>query len=105
MKNLINDFPEYDLVMIYQLGPDEHAVLLSREGAYSVCKMRPRRMIAMSPNYAAGGYGLLVAPLTSSGLSDLLQWDSYATATARFREMTELPANVVSFLPAKRTSG
>lgn len=105
MKKLINALPEYEFVMHHQLGSDEHAVLLRKDGAYSVCKMQPRRLIAMSPNYQAGGYGLLTAPLTRPGLNDLLQWASYDEATVRFRKMANLPINVISLLPDKRPFG
>lgn len=105
MKKLINALPEYEFVMHHQLGSDEHAVLLRKDDAYSVCKMQPRRLIAMSPNYQAGGYGLLTAPLTRPGLNDLLQWGGYEEATVRFRKMANLPGNVISLLPDKRPHG
>lgn len=105
MKKLISALPDFDFVMHHQLGPDEHAVLLRKDGAYSVCKMQPRRMIVMSPNYVAAGNGLLTAPLTKHGLTDLLQWADYEEAAERFKVMASLPDNVVSFLPDRRPIG
>ena len=105
MKKLISALPEFDVVMHHRLGPDEHAVLLRKDGAYSVCTMQPRRMIALSPNFVADGHGLLTAPLTKHGLTDLLQWADYEEAAERFRAMSGLPANVVSFLPQHRPPG
>ena len=94
MKRVINSLPEYDFVMHHQLGPDD-----------SVCKMQPRRLIAMSPNYLADGHGILSGPLNRNGLQDLLQWTAYEVATERFRSLASLPANVVSFLPDRRPPG
>lgn len=105
MKRVINSLPEYDFVMHHQLGPDEHAVLLKKGDAFSVCKMQPRRLIAMSPNYVADGHGLLSGPLNRHGLQDLLQWTWYEDAAERFRELANLPANVVSLLPDRRPPG
>lgn len=105
MKKLISNLPEYTFVMHQQLGPDEHAVLLGKDGAYSVCKMQPKRLIAMSPNYQADGYGLLSGPLTRAGLADLLQWTNRDTASDRYRLLAGLPANVIAFFPDKRPPG
>ena len=105
MKRVINSLPEYDFVMHHQIGPDEHAVLLRKDGAYSVCKMQPRRLIAMSPNYQADGHGLLSGPLNRHGLQDLLQWTRYEEASDRFRSLASLPPNVVSLLPDRRPPG
>ena len=105
MKRVINSLPEYDFVMHHQLGPDEHAVLLSKDGTYSVCKMQPRRLIAMSPNYLADGHGILSGPLNRIGLQVLLQWTAYEAATERSRPLASLPANAASFLPDRRPPG
>lgn len=88
--------------MHHKIGADEHAVLLKKGLAYSVCRMQPRRMIAMSPNFTAGGNGILSGPLNRNGLQDLLQWTAYEDAASRFKEMAELPINVVSLLPDRR---
>src|SRR5574338_235538 len=105
MKKLITALPEYEFVMHHQLGPDEHVVIVKKDGAYAVCKMQPRRSIAMSPNYQVGGYGLLTAPLTPPGLTELLQWADFNEATSRFRNLAGLPANVSSLLREKRPPG
>ena len=105
MKRVINSLPEYDFVMHHQPGPDEHAVLLRRDGSYSVCSMQPRRLIAISPNYLADGNGILSGPLNRYGLQDLLQWTNYEEATNRFRVLADLPTNVVSLLSERRPPG
>ena len=105
MKKTINAIPEYDFVMHHPLGPDEHAVLLRKNSLYSVCKMQPRRLIAISPNYQADGHGILSGPLNRLGLQDLLQWAPYEVASRRFRELASLPDNVVSLLPDRRPPG
>lgn len=81
-----------------ELGSDEHVVLLKRDFSptYSVCLMRPKRQIAMSPNYKAGGDGLLSGPLNGKGLDELLQWVGQKDATERFRALARLPENVVA---------
>ena len=91
--------------MHHQTGPDEHAVLLRRDGSYSVCSMQPRRLIAISPNYLADGNGILSGPLNRYGLQDLLQWTNYEEATNRFRVLADLPTNVVSLLSERRPPG
>ena len=105
MKRVISALPEYEFVMHHQTGPDEHAVLLRTDGSYSVCRMQPRRLIAMSPNFVAGGNGILSGPLNRYGLSDLLQWTNYEEATHRFRVLADHPTNVVSHLPEHRPPG
>lgn len=102
MNKLIPTLPEYAFLMFHSIGHDNYAVMLSKDGAYSVCQMQPRRRIALSPNYQANGYGLLTGPLSSAGLADLLQWTDYDCATARFRTMADLPANVVTLFPERR---
>lgn len=77
--------PEYDVVMHAQLGPDRHAVMLSVGDRYAVCCTHPRRAIATSANYAAGGNGLISAPLTLAGVADLLQWTDRKTALDRYQ--------------------
>ncbi|WP_126447944.1 hypothetical protein [Sulfuricystis multivorans] len=105
MKKLVKNFPEYDFVIYHELGYDEYAVMLEKNGAYSVCRMQPKRLIAMSPNYQANGYGLLSGPLTRAGLADLLQWTDRDTASERYRLLAGLPDNVVAFTPDKRSPG
>lgn len=102
MKKLISTLPEYAFLMSHSTGPDNYAVMLSKNGAYSVCQMQPRRRIALSPNYQANGHGLLTAPLTSAGLADLLQWTDYGNASARFRTLANLPKNVITLVPERR---
>lgn len=94
MKKLINNLPDYDVVMHHQTGRDEHAVLLARGGVYAVCKTQPQRRIATTPNYQANGYGLLSGPLTAAGLGDLLQWTDRDAAIERFGKLANLPSGV-----------
>ena len=105
MKKIIHALPDYEFVMHHPIGTDEYAVLLKQGSVYSVCRMQPRRMIAMSPNYQADGHGILSGPLSREGLHDLLQWTCYETATVRFRKMSNLPGNVISLLPDRKHSG
>ncbi len=102
MNKLISNFPEYTFLVSHSTGPDDYAVMLSKDGGYSVCQMQPRRRIALSPNYQANGHGLLTAPLSTAGLADLLQWTDYSNASARFRTLADLPKNVVTLVPERR---
>ena len=103
MKKIQNSFPEYEFVFHHPLCADEYAVILSKKGMYAVCRIKPRHQVAVAPNYLAQGVGVLAAPLTSAGLEDLLQWDSFEVAVNRFRQMTGMPEGVAMLLPeAKR---
>ena len=99
MKKIQNSFPEYEFVFHHQICVDEYAVILSRKGVYAVCRIRPRHQVAVAPNYLAKGVGVLAAPLTSAGLEDLLQWDSFEVAVSRFRQMTGISESVAMLLP------
>ena len=85
--------------MHHPTGFDDHAVLLKKGELFAVCRMQPRRSIALSPNYDAEGNGVLSGPLNRSGLQDILQWADYVEAARRFRALADLPTNVVSILP------
>ena len=104
MKKLINNAPEYDVVMHHRLAQDEFAIVVARDGAYAVCKTQPRRQIALMPNYEANGYGLLTSPLTSAGLGDLLQWTNRETAIERFCKLAKLQCSGASPLQTADTS-
>lgn len=86
------------IITHHEIGPDEHAVLFSRDGSFSACIVRPRRLVASCPNYSADGIGLLSGPLTAEGLADLLHWTDHATATHRFRALANLPPNVLTMI-------
>jgi hypothetical protein len=99
MRDLVETLSDISLVMYHEVRRDEHVVLLSKDGAYSVCVMQPKRRIAQSPNYAAGGVGLLTGPLNDQGLGELLQWVDQKDAIGRFRALAQLPENVVTLFP------
>ena len=67
MKKLISNLSHYHFVNFHQTGADEFVVLLREDDRYAVCKLQPRRLIAMSPNYQAAGYGLLSGPASPAG--------------------------------------
>ena len=99
MKKLQNLFPEYEFVFYHRLCADEYAVILSKNGSYAVCRMKPRHRVVIAPNYLSEGGGVLAAPLTSAGLEDLLQWDTFKVALSRFHQMFGLSEGVVRLFP------
>ena len=92
-------------VNFHQTGADEFVVLLREDDRYAVCKLQPRRLIAMSPNYQAAGYGLLSGPASPAGLVDILQWTNEPEAVDRYLALANLPANVVPLFPDRRPPG
>lgn len=84
-----------------QLGPDKHAVMVSVGNQYAVCYTHPKRSYATSPNFAAAGHGMISAPLTLAGMSDLLQWTDRKTALDRYNGLI----GVRGGLRLVRTSG
>ena len=105
MKKLISSLPHYHFVNFHQTGADEFVVLLREDDRYAVCKLQPRRLIAMSPNYQAAGYGLLSGPASPAGLVDILQWTNEPEAVDRYLALANLPANVVPLFPDRRPPG
>lgn len=96
--------PEYNVVMHAQLGPDKYAVLVSVGQSYAVCCTQPKREIATSPNYAAGGNGMISAPLTLAGMRDLLQWTDRQTAVDRYAALLGKKAGLNTVLVGQRDS-
>ena len=85
MENIEQHVAPYDLVMRRLVAPDEHVVMLCKEGRYAVCRIYPVRNIATAPNFhVPSGHGLLNAPLSSEGLKELLHWTERAIALDRF---------------------
>ena len=105
MKKLISNLPHYHFVNFHQTGADEFVVLLREEDRYAVCKLQPKRLIAMSPNYQAAGYGLLSGPANAAGLVDILQWTDEHEALERYLGLANLPANVVPLFRDWRPPG
>ncbi len=105
MKKLINSLPHYQFVNYHQTGADEFVALLREDERYAVCKLQPKRLIAMSPNYQAAGYGLLSGPANPAGLVDILQWTDEHEALERYLGLANLPANVVPLFRDWRPPG
>ena len=103
MKKLINNVPDYDIVMHHQISADEFAVVVARRVEaksieYAACRTQPKRQIALTPNYEANGYGLLTSPLTAAGLGDLLQWTDRKTAISRFAALSGTPVRRIGLV-------
>ena len=105
MKKLIKVLPHYHFVNFHQTGADEFVVLLRDDDRFAVCKLQPKRLIAMAPNYQADGHGLLSGPPSPAGLADILQWTDEHEAFARYLVLANLPPNVVPLFPDRRPSG
>lgn len=95
-KKLIGNIPHIDVVMHQDLDNDYHVLMLAADEGYAVCKTHPRLKLAMVPNYAADGNGMLMAPLSPRSLETLLDWVDRQTALRRYQELAGIPRECTS---------
>ena len=83
----LNDIGAFGIEMHRLLASKEHAVMLSWQDFYAVCRTRPERSLVIATNYASTEGGILTGPLSIEGLRDLLSWVDRPTADLRFKRL------------------